>query len=84
MNDRELAEWVASRFHYHYETNAYKHGYVTRESSAVPWESIPENNRALMVETVLYVLRDIAEKLESIGEPIDWEELQSAMGESPI
>lgn len=81
MKDRELAEWVASKFHLHYENLAEKFGYITREDSRVEWEDVPEANRALMVETVLYVLGDLLDFVESTDDPIIWE-WQSTRGDS--
>jgi hypothetical protein len=43
------AEALARRFHETYERLAPEHGYETRKASAVPWEDVPEPNRALMV-----------------------------------
>lgn len=56
----EDAESVARLFHETYERLAPKHGYRTREASAVPWEQVPAANRALMVETVGVVLAELA------------------------
>lgn len=42
------AEAVAQRFHETYERLAASHGYETRKASAVPWDQVPANNRALM------------------------------------
>ena len=39
---------VARRFHDIYERLAPLFGYRTRPESAVPWEQVPEQNRALM------------------------------------
>lgn len=41
-------EAVARAFHETYERLAPSHGYETRKASAVPWEQVPANNRALM------------------------------------
>jgi hypothetical protein len=46
------AEEIAKAFHESYERQAAEHGYETRTESAVPWESVPANNRALMVAVV--------------------------------
>lgn len=40
---------LARRFHETYERLAPKFGYETRESSAVPWEVVPEKNKKLMI-----------------------------------
>lgn len=50
------AERIAQAFHESYECLAPEHGYKTREASAKPWADVPENNRALMVATVLDLL----------------------------
>jgi len=42
------AEAVARAFHETYERLAPSFSYETRKASAVPWEQVPENNRALM------------------------------------
>jgi hypothetical protein len=46
------AEQIAKAFHDCYEKLAPAHSYETRKESAVPWEDVPENNRALMVAVV--------------------------------
>lgn len=45
------AESLARRFHEAYERLAPSFGYETRKASAVPWESVPEANRKLMIAT---------------------------------
>ena len=45
-------ETIARRFHETYERLAPEFGYETRRASAVAWEDVPENNRALMIATV--------------------------------
>lgn len=55
-DDETRAEELARRFHDEYERLAPEFGYETRPESAVPWDQVPENNRALMVavcETIL-------------------------------
>ena len=49
----EFADFLslAKRFHETYERLAPLFGYRTRVKSAVPWESVPEQNRALMEAT---------------------------------
>lgn len=49
-------EALARAFHEAYERLAPAYGYKTRPESAVPWEQVPESNRALMVATVEAVL----------------------------
>lgn len=47
---------IAGLFHATYETLAPEHGYETREASAVAWDDVPEQNRALMIATVQLML----------------------------
>lgn len=47
---------IARAFHEAYERLAPEHGYQTRRASAVPWEDVPESNKALMVATVSALL----------------------------
>lgn len=54
----DAAEIIAQRFHEAYERLAPSYGYRTREASAVPWEQVPEQNRALMIATVREVFKD--------------------------
>ncbi len=42
-------ERLARRFHEAYERLAPSYGYETRAESAVPWDQVPDQNRALMV-----------------------------------
>lgn len=61
MNDRQhrpqaRAEFIASEFHGWYEILAPHHGYETRLESRTAWEDVPENNRALMIDTVAHLL----------------------------
>lgn len=51
------AEQLARKFHETYERLAPRHGYETREASAKPWAEVPEDNRALMVNTSAEILR---------------------------
>lgn len=50
------ADELAAFFHATYERLAPAFGYATREASAVPWEQIPDQNRALMVAVAGEVL----------------------------
>ena len=52
-----LAGEIAAAFHEAYERLAPEHGYETREESAVPWEQVPEQNRALMEAVVADLLK---------------------------
>jgi hypothetical protein len=47
---------IAQAFHEAYERGAEYFGYKTRPESAVSWEDVPENNKALMIATVRGVL----------------------------
>jgi hypothetical protein len=53
------AEELAKRFHEAYERLAPGFGYATRKASAVPWESVPENNRLLMIAVCAEILADL-------------------------
>lgn len=52
---------LARLFHETYEELAPDFGYETRPDSAVRWESVPENNRLLMIATAAVVL-DVMER----------------------
>lgn len=56
MPDLTDAERVAKAFHESYERQAPSVGYETRKASAVPWESVPENNRQLMINVAADLL----------------------------
>ena len=49
-------ERIAKRFHEVYEMLSPDYGYETRRESAVKWEQVPANNRALMTATVKRLL----------------------------
>jgi hypothetical protein len=51
------AEELARFFHETYERLAPDYGYKTREESAVPWEDVPQDNKALMIATCGEVLQ---------------------------
>lgn len=50
------AERLARRFHEAYERLAPSFGYETRPDSAVPWEQVPQQNRALMIAVCAEIL----------------------------
>ena len=52
------AERVARAFHEAYERLAPEFNYETRKESAVPWEEVPETNKALMIAVVKYLQDD--------------------------
>jgi hypothetical protein len=52
-------EELAQLFHEKYEKLAPQYGYETRKDSAVPWESVPEPNRSLMIAVASAVLEEI-------------------------
>ena len=60
MNDYTYPELVARAFHEAYERLAPSFGYETRTESAVPWEQVPNNNRALMTAVAAVVIPRIA------------------------
>lgn len=49
-------EAVARYFHEEYERLAPSFGYKTREATAVPWEDVPADNKALMVAVASAVI----------------------------
>jgi len=55
------AEQVAKLFHETYERLAPAFGYVTRKSSRLKWDSVPQKNRALMVAVSQTVLNALLE-----------------------
>ena len=57
MSDPHTDE-IARRFHEAYERLAPSHSYETRTESAVPWEQVPEKNRALMRDVVRALMDD--------------------------
>ena len=60
MSLREMTpEMLARLFHEAYEALAPEHGYKTRAASAVPWEQVPADNKALMVATAAQVLHHL-------------------------
>lgn len=68
-------EAIAELFHTTYERLAPAFGYQTRRESAVPWESVPEANKRLMIAVAAEVLH----YLEVAGERVHLE----VAGEEP-
>lgn len=64
-----LAEKIARAFHERYEALAPRYGYKTRDESAVEWEVVPPENKALMVGVVSELLAEgvIAEGVPDSG-----------------
>jgi hypothetical protein len=59
-------EELARAFHETYERLAPEHGYKTRPESAVPWESVPDQNKKLMIHVAAEIqtlqrTRDLSE-----------------------
>lgn len=50
------AEDLARLFHETYERMAPEHGYETRKDSAVPWDSVPDQNKSLMTAVAQHVM----------------------------
>lgn len=61
-------EQLAQRFHEAYERLAPQFGYQTRPESAVPWEDVPEANRALMVAVATEVLASLSTEVSETPE----------------
>ena len=55
-DDLARPEALARFFHEWYEALAPAYGYKTRDESAVPWDDVPAQNRALMVAVASQVL----------------------------
>ena len=53
------AEQLAKKFHDTYEKLAPEFGYKTRDSSAVDWHDVPENNKRLMIATCAELIKCI-------------------------
>jgi len=74
-----LPEKIAQAFHEAYERLAPQFGYETREASAVAWENVPAQNKALMTATVAALLASGV-----LGAPADqiraevWDEARAA------
>ena len=62
---------VAREFHETYERLAPVYGYETRIESAVPWEDVPGENRALMTATVKIVLGDLCAERDRYREALE-------------
>ena len=56
------AERYARQFHETYERLAPMFGYETRKESAVPWENVPQKNRALMIAVAGTVVLDALDR----------------------
>jgi hypothetical protein len=56
---KDDAEELARLFHETYERLAPDFGYKTREASAVPWENVPDQNKALMVAVCAEILSGV-------------------------
>lgn len=51
-------EKLARRFHELYEELAPQHGYKTRKESAVPWDDVPAQNKALMTHVAMRIIEE--------------------------
>jgi hypothetical protein len=51
-------EALARRFHELYEELAPQHGYETRKESAVPWDDVPAQNKALMTHVAMRIIEE--------------------------
>lgn len=60
-------EDLARRFHELYERLAPEHGYETRAESAVQWDKVPRNNRALMIAVCKELLLEFGPDATSYG-----------------
>jgi hypothetical protein len=60
-----VSEQLARLFHETYERLAPQFGYETRKASAVPWDQVPERNKALMIAVADFVEREFFQGLEA-------------------
>lgn len=65
-------EALAKRFHELYESCAPDHGYETRKESSVPWDKVPEKNKALMIYvcSIISKERHLPESVEKVLEAV--------------
>ena len=60
------AKELAKKFHESYERLATEFNYKTRKASAVAWDDVPENNKALMIAVcreLNFIEKSAADKL---------------------
>lgn len=62
------SEELAKMFHENYEELASKFNYKTRKASAVPWENVPRDNKALMIAVAGEILDTITANWENKDE----------------
>lgn len=62
---RPSPEQLARRFHETYERLAPSFGYRTRKPTAVSWEDVPQQNKALMVAVAIELLSVFAMPMDS-------------------
>lgn len=67
MPESDAIETMTRAFHEAYERLAPDFGYKTREASAVPWDDVPEQNKALMRATVASLPADVHAQLAIDG-----------------
>ena len=60
-------ETLARKFHEAYERLAPEFNYTTRKASAVPWDSVPENNRRLMIAVCAEIAREALKPAKTPG-----------------
>lgn len=63
--DEQRAADLARAFHEAYERLAPSFGYETRRESAAPWESVPDQNRALMTAVCAEVMAPLLASREA-------------------
>jgi hypothetical protein len=59
LADKVSPEELAKRFHETYERLAPAFGYQTKKASAVPWDSVPSKNKALMIAVCQSILGEL-------------------------
>jgi hypothetical protein len=68
LTDADVQRY-ARAFHDAYERLAPSFGYQTRKASAVPWDDVPADNKALMLATVRAVLEVLVEDGKLLPRP---------------
>ena len=80
--ERLGVEGLAKKFHEEYERLAPEFGYKTRKESAVPWDEVPEHNRALMRKVCAVVmLPQIHEAEAALRKEMDQQDKEAARKE---
>lgn len=77
--DEQRAADLARAFHEAYERLAPSFGYETRRESAAPWESVPDQNRALMTAVCAEVMAPLLASRKAAAEDREQARTQTAV-----